>query len=73
MANDRYTGASRGSGFQPYSAGVKRYGASGRQAPNIGAVQDKSGYAERDRVAAARKRLALKRMQQSTARKTSMF
>ena len=32
-----------GQNFQPYAAGNKRYGASGRSAPNIGPVADKQG------------------------------
>lgn len=68
MANDpaaRYrTGfAQGGGGFQPYSAGPKRYGQAGLQAPNLGPVQDMSGYAKRDAEAAARRNLVLKRMQ----------
>lgn len=36
-----------GGGFNPLSAGAKRYGA-GRRAPNVGKTTDKAGYGERD-------------------------
>lgn len=36
-----------GGGFNPLSAGSKRYGA-GRRNPNQGAAQDKTGYGARD-------------------------
>lgn len=32
-----------------YAAGLRRYGASGRSAPNVGPVRNKAGYNERDR------------------------
>ena len=35
-----------------YAAGLRRYGASGRSAPNVGPVRNKAGYNERDRKAA---------------------
>ena len=50
------------SGFQPYAAGNKIYGASGRSAPNIGPVNDKTGYAERDLQGRAMRNAMLKRM-----------
>lgn len=53
----RYNG-----GFQPYAAGDKRYGATGRDAPNIGPTSGQQGYAERDRAARTRRNLMLKRM-----------
>ncbi len=60
-----YSGVSTGGGgFNQYGVGAKRYG-SGLDAPNIGAV-DKTGYAERDAVAQARKKLVQKRMQKDT-------
>ena len=43
------------SGFNKYAAGAKRYGPSGRSAPNVG-PSDKTGYAMRDQRIAARKR-----------------
>lgn len=49
-------------GFQPYAAGDKRYGASGRSAPNIGPTTNREGYAERDRQAKMRRALMLKKM-----------
>lgn len=50
-------------GFNPYAAGAKRYG-SGRSMPNIGPVsgQGQMGYNERDRKAAARKAVLLRRL-----------
>lgn len=36
-----------GAGFNPLSAGRKRYGAS-RRAPNVGKTTDKAGYVQRD-------------------------
>ena len=55
---NRYNG-----GFQPYAAGDKRYGASGRDAPNIGPTANRQGYAERDLVAKARRNYMLRQMQ----------
>lgn len=49
--------------FQPYAAGNKRYGASGRSAPNIGPVADKQGYMERDLKKNAMRNAMLRRMQ----------
>lgn len=49
-------------GFNSYAAGRKVYGG-GRSMPNIGPVQDKAGYNERDNKAAARKKALLKRLQ----------
>jgi hypothetical protein len=51
-------------GYQPYAAGNKRYGASGRPAPNLGPVGNLGGYATRDAVAAARKRATMQRLKQ---------
>lgn len=64
-ASNRYrTGfAAGGGGFQPYSAGPKRYGQSGLQTPNLGPTSDMLGYAKRDREAQAKRNLVLKRMQ----------
>ena len=53
----------RGANFTPYAAGDKRYGASGRDAPNIGPVADRSGYRERDLKTRAMRQAMLKRMQ----------
>lgn len=53
----------RGAEFQPYGAGPKQYGASGRSAPNIGPVSDKQGYRERDLRTKAMRNAMLKRMQ----------
>ena len=51
-------------GFQKYSAGSKRYGASGRDAPNIGPVgaSGAAGYAERDRLNQAKRNAMLRRL-----------
>lgn len=54
---DKYAG-----GFQPYAAGDKRYGASGRDAPNIGPTSNLEGYAERDRIKKAKRNYMLKAM-----------
>ena len=48
-------------GFNPYSAGRKVYGG-GRSMPNIGPVQNRKGYSERDNKAAARKKALLRRL-----------
>lgn len=37
-----------GGGFNRFAAGDKRYGAGQAQAPNVGPVANKSGYAARD-------------------------
>lgn len=37
-----------------YAAGLRTYGASGRSAPNVGAVRNKAGYNSRDQRIAAR-------------------
>lgn len=58
----RYAMGSSGYGFNKYAAGAKRYGASGRSAPNVGA-SDKAGYAARDQRIAARKKALLLRAQ----------
>lgn len=55
---ERYHG-----GFQPYAAGNKRYGASGRDAPNIGPTANRVGYAERDAEAKRKREVMLKKMQ----------
>lgn len=62
--SQRYSmGAARqGGGFRSYAAGAKTYGMV-RNAPNLGPVSDLSGYVQRDREAAARRNLTLKRMQ----------
>jgi hypothetical protein len=53
----------RGQQFQAYGAGKKRYGMSGRSAPNIGPVGDKSGYRQRDADARIRRNAMLARLQ----------
>lgn len=45
----------------PYAAGKKRYGVSGRDAPNIG-PSDPTGYKERDAKAGARRNAVLRRL-----------
>lgn len=49
------------SGFNPYAAGDKHYGA-GRSFPTSGSV-NKLGYAQRDNQAAARRNAMLQRLQ----------
>ena len=49
-------------GFNPYAAGEKRYGASGRDAPNIGPTSSPEGYRERDLVKRARRNYMLRMM-----------
>lgn len=53
------------SGFNPYGAGVKRYG-NGRTNPTSGPV-DKQGYRERDLQAKARRNAILRRLQAQQA------
>lgn len=48
------------SGFNPYAAGKKKYGA-GRPMPTTGKVTDKAGYTERDAKAKARKEALIRR------------
>jgi hypothetical protein len=64
MANadfeDYLTG--RGQQFQRYAAGKKKYGPEGRDAPNVGPVADKSGYAARDARAKLLRNAALRKM-----------
>lgn len=48
--------------FNPYGVGNKTYG-TGRSAPNVGPVSDKSGYRMRDQQARMRRNALLKRMQ----------
>lgn len=45
----------------PYAAGNKRYGVSGRDAPNIG-PSDPTGYKERDAKAGATRNAVLRRL-----------
>jgi hypothetical protein len=45
----------------PYAAGNKRYGVSGRDAPNIG-PSDPTGYKERDAKAGARRNAVLRKL-----------
>lgn len=55
--------AKGGGGFNPFAAGLKRYGASGLlTGPNVGPVADKSGYRERDAQTAARRNAILQRL-----------
>ena len=53
----------RGGGFNRYSAGRKRYGASQRRGPNTGMKLDQSGYNERDAKTRMRRQLMLERLQ----------
>ena len=52
----------RGQQFQQYGAGKKRYGLTGRSAPNIGPVGDKSGYRKRDTDAKVMRNALLARL-----------
>jgi hypothetical protein len=49
-----------GAAFNKYAAGAKHYG-TGRNAPNVGITPNKTGYAQRDAAAAARKNALLRR------------
>lgn len=63
MGPQRYLGVAKGGGgYSAYGAGAKRYGG-GRSVPNLGAVRNRQGYAQRDREQAAMRNLRLKRMQ----------
>lgn len=46
--------------FNKFAAGAKHYG-TGRSMPNIGKTANKTGYAQRDAQAAARKNALLRR------------
>jgi hypothetical protein len=65
MPGQRYLNGSNGTGFNAYAAGIKRYGG-GRDFPTMGRV-DKTGYAERDLMAKARRNAMLKRLQAGQA------
>jgi hypothetical protein len=52
----------RNQGYQPYGAGKKKYGPEGRNAPNVGPVADKTGYAARDARAKGMRNAALRKM-----------
>lgn len=54
-----------------YAAGLRRYGAGGRSAPNVGPVGDKSGYIKRERLAGLRQRITLDRAKRNAGRKIS--
>lgn len=59
-------GVSRaGGGFNPYAAGPKRYGITGRPNATSGPVspQGQAGYDQRDQEAKARRQAVLQRMQ----------
>lgn len=47
--------------FNPYTAGAKRYGISGRRGPNVGRTANLAGYRERDQR--ARRAALLRRLQ----------
>lgn len=47
----KYAAGSNRETFNPYAAGAKRYGPSGRSAPNMGPVGNMSGYRQRDQRA----------------------
>jgi hypothetical protein len=51
--------------YNPYAAGAKKYGLSGRSAPNVGPTdfEGMKGYHQRDQKAQARKQAALQMMQ----------
>lgn len=50
-----------GAGFNSYAAGEKSYGM-GRPAPSMGKIADRTGYAQRDAKAAARREALLRRV-----------
>lgn len=69
--NERYLfGGSRdgGDAVTRYAAGLRRYGAGGRSAPNVGPVRDKSGYARREALASTRQRITLARAKRNAGR-----
>lgn len=58
----RYSAAQEAPAGTPeanYTAGIRRYGAGMRSAPNVGAVSNKGGYNERDRKLAAQRGASL--------------
>lgn len=55
--------------FQPYAAGKRKYGFTGRSAPNIGPVGDKTGYISRDLEASAKRNAILARLKASKDKK----
>lgn len=59
----------RGTGFNNYAAGDKRYGPSMRRGPNTGMALDRSGYRQRDQQTALRRQLVLQKMQAKQAGK----
>ncbi len=56
-------GLARQQGMNSFATGERRYGLSARRGPNTGMTLDKSGYQERDRRAAIRKQLMLRKLQ----------
>lgn len=54
--------------YNPYASGNKRYGSGARSAPNVGAVRDKTGYAERDLKAKARRQAITDQLSQGQRR-----
>jgi len=66
MDDRRYLTGSRtgGGGLNTYAAGKKQYGG-GRISPNLGPTENKQGYLQRDREAAARRNYTLKQMQKT--------
>lgn len=59
--------AKAGGGFNPYAAGAKRYGITGRPNASSGPVspEGQQGYDERTRTQQARRNAVLRRMQAS--------
>lgn len=49
-------------GYNKYAAGGKRYGAAGRDTPNLGPTSSPEGYAERDLKMKAQRNAMLARM-----------
>lgn len=71
---ERYLfGGSRNGGdsVSRYAAGLRRYGAGGRSAPNVGPVGDKSGYFRREQLANTRQRITLNRAKRNAGRQIS--
>lgn len=52
----------RGTQFQPFGAGPKRYGPTGRTSPNIGPTSNLAGYRTRDQQAQVKRNAVLARL-----------
>ena len=56
----RYAAGATRETFNPYAAGLKRYGPSGRRAPNVGRIGNMAGYRQRDNAVTRRNALLRK-------------